>query len=227
MVGTNTRETITMAKNLSAFLLSGRIGNLIYYIRNGKQYVRRVAIPGKTRKWETEGRTAKQKTVVGRFAIVQAFYSAYSSMVSPEIWRLVARAEGRTAPNLFNSTNCKCFDGKGQLVDYEKMKFTRGNLLLPRKIRVTSEGLHCRVTWEEERNWETAAPSDRLCVGVLYDANPLGPSLALNVSGCRADLCGDFMLDATMGVNAHVYCFFAREDGSAFSDSWYARIENN
>lgn len=207
-------------------LLSGRMGNLIYYVRNGKQFVRRVAIPGKKRIWETEERTPKQKTVTGRFTIVQSFYSKYCECISPKIWRIAAQGEGRMAPNLFNSVNCKCFDGEGKLVDFEKFLFTRGSLLLPRKIRMEPMGESYRVTWEEERDLETAAPADRLGVGVLYAAYPLAPRLAMKVSGVREQLCGEFTLDETMGNEAHVYCFFTREDGSAFSESCYFKISN-
>ena len=37
-------------KDLSQPLLSGRMGNLIYYVRNGVQCVRRAEVPGKKRK---------------------------------------------------------------------------------------------------------------------------------------------------------------------------------
>lgn len=57
-------------KDLSQPLLSGRMGNLIYYVRNGVQCVRRAEVPGKKRKKE---RSDQQKGVTGRFAIVQAF----------------------------------------------------------------------------------------------------------------------------------------------------------
>ena len=44
---------------------SGRLGNLIFYERGGRTFARRVAIPGKTRKWETEGRTERQQDANG------------------------------------------------------------------------------------------------------------------------------------------------------------------
>ena len=80
-------------KDLSQPLLSGRMGNLIYYVRNGVQCVRRAEVPGKKRKKE---RSDQQKGVTGRFAIVQAFYAAYCRQVSRDIWRAAARAEGTT-----------------------------------------------------------------------------------------------------------------------------------
>ena len=184
-------------KDLSQPLLSGRMGNLIYYVRNGVQCVRRAEVPGKKRKKE---RSDQQKGVTGRFAIVQAFYAAYCRQVSRDIWRAAARAEGKMAHNLFNSTNCRCFSGEGKLVDFVNFTFTKGSLLLPRGLKIEQvEGTErrFRVSWQEEREWATATGSDLLQIGVLSER-------------------------ATDG--AHVYCFFAREDGSAYSDCQYFRI---
>lgn len=104
-------------------------------------------------------------------------------------------------------------------------------MLLPRELRVkraAGTGQRFRVEWKEEREWETAAGSDLLRVGVLYDGLPLGARMAVEVSGRRGDLCGEFTLSEEEWAEggAHVYCFFAREDGSAFSDSQYFRIED-
>ena len=196
-------------KDLSQPLLSGRMGNLIYYVRNGVQCVRRAEVPGKKRKKE---RSDQQKGVTGRFAIVQAFYAAYCRQM---------------AHNLFNSTNCRCFSGEGKLVDFVNFTFTKGSLLLPRGLKIEQvEGTErrFRVSWQEEREWATATGSDLLQIGVLYDSLPLGPRLAVSVSGRRQDLCGEFTLSERATDGAHVYCFFAREDGSAYSDCQYFRI---
>ena len=79
----------------------GRHNNLIFYTRGNNTYVRRYAIPGKKRKWETEGRTPKQQAVAIRFKAVQVFYMTFAKQVSPEIWRAVAKTVGRHAPNVF------------------------------------------------------------------------------------------------------------------------------
>ena len=61
----------------------GRHNNLIFYTRGNNTYVRRYAIPGKKRKWETEGRTPKQQAVAIRFKAVQVFYMTFAKQVSP------------------------------------------------------------------------------------------------------------------------------------------------
>lgn len=211
----------------NAGLISGQIGNMIYYVRNGKQCVRRKAIPGKARKWETDGRHEIQKALAGRFAIVQAFYAKYNKGVSAEIWRTAARKRKMTGPNLFNSLNCKCFSGDGHLADFENFRFAEGEVLLPRRLKVVRDGQKYRLTWEEEREWNSASPTDRLWVGVLYDSHPLAPQLALDVNGVRGELAGEFALDQGMGESAHIYCFFGRIDESAFSESQYFRLSED
>ena len=112
-------------------------------------------------------------------------------------------------------------------MDFVNFSFTKGSLLLPRGLKIEQvEGTErrFRVSWQEEREWATATGSDLLQIGVLYDSLPLGPRLAVSVSGRRQDLCGEFTLSERATDGAHVYCFFAREDGSAYSDCQYFRI---
>ena len=161
-------------KDLSQPLLSGRMGNLIYYVRNGVQCVRRAEVPGKKRKKE---RSDQQKGVTGRFAIVQAFYAAYCRQVSRDIWRAAARAEGKMAHNLFNSTNCRCFSGEGKLVDFVNFTFTKGSLLLPRGLKIEQvEGTErrFRVSWQEEREWATASERIGQAAGFVRRIHTVG-----------------------------------------------------
>lgn len=206
-------------------IIVGRRGNVIYYELNGRLYMRRYAIPGKQRKWETEGLSPRQYAAVARFKAVQMFYAEYAKQVSPEVWRALARVRGKMAPNLFNSMNFNCFDERGEMVDFEGFRFTEGTLALPREIRIVREGNRFRVTWQEERDWSSAARDDVMQVGVLYDNLVRSPRLALEVTGRRGDLWGEFMLNELMVGNAHVYIFFASADNTAFSPSWYSRVE--
>ena len=48
---------------------------------------------------------------------------------------------------------------------------------------------------------------------------PTPPHLAIEVSGTRGDLAGEFRPDKNYDSPLHIYCFWAREDGSAFSES--------
>ena len=74
-------------ENEDGKLLRGKMGNMIYYTRNGKTYARRARIPGKKRKWEKEGRDSRQAAAAKRFGTVTRLYSFFSREVSAEIWR--------------------------------------------------------------------------------------------------------------------------------------------
>ena len=59
-------------KEMSQPLMSGRIGNLVYYVRNGKQCVRRYGVPGKKRK---KADSAAKREANVRFVTTQAYYT--------------------------------------------------------------------------------------------------------------------------------------------------------
>lgn len=199
----------------------GKLGNLVFYTMNGRTFARRVRIPGKKQKPRTEG----QRGMARRFAIVQKMYSFYKEEISPDIWRLAGKAAGRRGNMLFTSLNSGCFDGEGRMADPEAFHFSAGELQLPRELRVEAlGGGRFRATWEDERALSSAAPSDELRAGVAYDAEPLGICWAESASGRRGDGGGEFALDGRGDTGAHVYLFFARADGTAYSPSRYFHV---
>lgn len=212
-------------ENEDGKLLRGKMGNMIYYTRNGKTYARRARIPGKKRKWEKEGRDPRQAAAAKRFGTVTRLYSFFSREVSAEIWRAAVRGTEVMPQNLFHRLNCGCFDGEGRLTAPERFRFTEGRLVPPPGMRVERlGGGRFAVTWEEaEGTWSTASPSDRLRAGVIYeDISPTTWPVA-ETSGLRGDGRGEFRLDPARPL-AHVYLYFEREDGTAWSPSTYFRL---
>lgn len=200
----------------------GKIGNLIYYTMNGETFARRASIPGKPRKPRTE----TQRKLSSRFTIVQKLYSFYKQKISPDIWRLAGKLQGKMAANLFFMENHGCFDGEGKMAAPDMFHFSAGELLLPWDIQVAPLGEgHFRVTWREERDVSTTAPDDELRVGVIYDSTLLGITWANQMEGRRGEGQGEFSLDTGKESGAHVYLFFARADGSAYSPSWHVHVD--
>lgn len=212
------------ANDPHAGLISGKIGNLIYYVMNGKQYVRRAAIPGKKRKVETEGISPQHQQQINRFSIVQSYYSFFRVYVSDKIWKTAAPLVQSRPHNLFHRVNSPCFNGQGELIDFATFRFSFGELQLPRNISIERDGDHYVVTWEEERTGALAAADDRLYIGIIYDAKPGAPRLIKEVSGKRGDMRGTFRPDKNDAGTMHVYCFFGREDETAFSESLYFKM---
>lgn len=205
-------------------LISGKMGNQIYYVVDGKQYIRRASIPGKKRKTEVEGTHPKHKEIMTRFSMVQSYYTFFRKHVSDTIWKTAGRMEHCRADNLFHRLNSRCFSGDGKLADFATFRFSYGELQLPRNIAIAKEGDMYRVTWEDERNGALAAPEDRLWIGVIYDVKPGAPRLAVAVNGVRNDMEGTFRLDEMYKGIAHIYCFFGREDETAYSESLYFKL---
>ena len=202
----------------------GKMGKLVYYTMNGKTFVRRVRIPGKKRK----PRTTKQKELSGRFGMAQKMYSFYRETISPDIWRLAGKAVGRRGNMLFVSVNSGCFEAGMGIASPETFRFSEGELLLPWGMQVEALGSgRFRAMWTDERELATAAANDRLKVGVFYPGTPKGVYWAEEMSGTRGDGCGEFRINTNLDAEAHVYLFFAREDGSAYSPSMHFRLTMN
>ena len=231
---------------------------MVYYVRNGKQCVRRYGVPGKKRK---KADSAAKREANVRFGTTQAFYTHFCDMVPQNIWQAAGKLQGKMPHNCFISVNSRYFgmdeEGNGVLVDCERFRFAEGELALPREVRVERDGDGWRAVWQDERLAVSGAASDRLQAGVIYDALPMGVRMALEVEGTRGDGTGRFVLDGGMmgreamerrrreleaagrheawmdaegelpeGRNggAHVYLYFMREDGTAFSPSAYFRL---
>lgn len=204
-------------------MFSGKFKGMIFYVRNGKTFVRRASEP---EDGEERDRTEAQRRQNERFRRAQLMYRDFRRLVSKDVWTLAGRAVGRMAHALFISENCACFDGEGMLVDFRNFRFTEGELRLPRRMAVEAEGGGWfRVTWEEEREQPTAAGTDRLMAGAIYDPSPLGPRRAEEVAGTRGEGGGRFRLNPEFGLAAHAYLYFARADGTAYSPSEYFRVE--
>ena len=202
---------------------SGMMNGMVYYEMNGKLYARNA--PRKRTQQEKENTSATVKGINRRFRAIQQLYSIYRRKVSPDIWRLAAREEGKMAHNLFHSTNCGCLNAEGKMAAPELFQFTAGTLLLPREMAVEAlGGGQFRATWTDERELATAAANDRLKVGVFYPSTPTGLYWAEEMSGTRGDGCGEFRLDTQSDTEAHVYLFFAREDGGAYTPSMHFHV---
>lgn len=203
---------------------SGKIGGVVYYEMNGKLYAR--SAPRQRTREELENVSETVKGINRRFKVIQQLYSLYRKHVSPDIWRLAAKEQGKMAHNLFHSTNCGCLNAEGKMAAPELFQFTAGTLLLPREMAVEAlGGGQFRATWAEEREMATAAGTDRLQAGVLYDNNLLALHTATEVSGTRGEGQGVFALDTAKAGGAHVYLYFAREDGTAYSPSAHFHVE--
>lgn len=198
----------------------GKLGNLVFYVRNGKTCVRRLKAAGT----KPKERTDRQKALSRRFLGVQMAYKYYREAISEEIWRVAGKEQGRMAHNLFHSKNYACFDREGHLAKPDLFHFADGSLQLPPGLEVEALGEgRMAVRWEADEEWESCRGSDVLKAGVIYAGNQDSFSWAEECSGRREECSGEVRVRTGKGT-AHVFLFFAREDGTAYSPSKYFRL---
>lgn len=228
--GTFKKEKAMKVKDPSRGLYSGKVGGWIYYVRDGRGYVRSLPDP---KKYEP---SEKQRATNERFRAVQGFYKFFREKVSPDIWSVAAKAEGKMGSNLFFSRNCRCFDGRGTLVDAGAFHFSEGSLApltLP-EVEPLGGG-RFRVRWQPCEEMTTAAATDRLRVGVVrlglvdrgeQDWQLRGAYWAEEERGARGDGEGEFLVEKWDEVaETHAYLLFERADGLAWSPSRHVALE--
>ena len=206
--------------------LRGKSGDLVFYTVDGKTYARQASEKDREGGWRKAGRSERQRESARRFALASCFYGFYRESVSDEVWRVAAREAGRKPHGLFFTLNHGCFDGERGVAKPDVLRFAEGSLSLPSGLRVEAVGGGVfRAAWEAEGGRASAAGSDELRAGVIYDGDRLSAYRAPRVSGTRGDGSGEFELDAGRGTVAHVYLYFERRGGGAFSPSAYFRVE--
>lgn len=198
------------------------------YWRLGTPVIRRRRnrnVSGK--KWK---RTPKRLLAVNKFTSGKRLIAAFQYVMGAlSSWQRAARlygANGQTGENLFFSRNygyCAA-DGSG-VEDFRHFKLSEGQLLLPPGIRLSREGNRCTLEWEVQEEQALALSGDLVHVGIIYDSEPDGLSLADVHGACRADGKVSFTIDEKYGTRVHLYPFFGREDNTDFSDSDYFESE--
>lgn len=80
------------------------------------------------------------------------------------------------------------------------------------------------LTWEGFSGLPSARGDDRLMVVVLYGNRSFSPLLIEGIGATRQDGMSTFQLNRKRGTAAHLYCFFGRKEGKAYSMSQHVRI---
>ena len=100
---------------------SGKIGGVVYYEMNGKLYAR--SAPRQRTREELENVSETVKGINRRFKVIQQLYSLYRKHVSPDIWRLAAKEQGKMAHNL-NAHNLLLYHTEDTTLSTRKQSYT-------------------------------------------------------------------------------------------------------
>ena len=175
-------------------------------------------------------RTPGRERAVNKFTATKRLVGSFLFVLGEcSSWRRAARLFGRngqTGENFFFSRVHACIaaDGSG-VEDFRHFKLAAGRLPLPPGLRLTREGNSCTLEWEVGEEQPVALAGDLLRVGIIYDAEPDGLSLANTGGARRSDGKAFFSLDPGRGTRVHLYPYFSREDNSDFSDNDYFESE--
>ena len=109
--------------------LSGKVGSVVFVLRDGKTYIR--SLPERAKNtW-----SPRQQMHRVRFKAVNDYCAKYKHSIIPQIWNL-AGAPGR-GYHEFLKANMPAFGPDGQLEEVEKLHFSAGKLPLPQNLKAT------------------------------------------------------------------------------------------
>ena len=192
-------------------MLSGKFGNMVFVLRDGKTYMRRA--PKRKKDSSTPAMVISQK----RFGEIMKFCGLFKSTVIPQIWN--GAAVGTSGFRLFQKTNSPAFNPDGSLKDAKLLKLSTGKLTLPQGFtagKPESEGSIVEVSWQEDQHLGGLHLQDELMAIGAADGQY---SDILETGIVRGQLNGSFELPELPTAATHVYLFFGSKNHRDYSES--------
>ena len=169
-----------------------------------------------------DANTPEQKAQRARFGACGKFSNLIKTDIILPIWD--KKAVEMTGSNLFLKTNQHCFDGEGNIVDYQNMQFSFGKLPLPGNITVENSQSgygSIVISWTDNSGFLTAIASDRLMLVTLAGNKP---TIMSGLNFTRAAETATIQLSNGAGETVHLYIFFRDPAGDNYSASFYAVV---
>ncbi len=192
-------------------LVSGRIGNVVFYTRNGVNYVR-AAPDRKKDSWSPQQLLHRQ-----RFSKASYLWSQLKKTKVAPIWNLAAERMNGYA--MFIKANMPAYALDGSIIDPKMIKISTGKLHLPMDLEASRDAggsTVITVSWKNDPNMKGKRLMDELMAVSATD----GHYSAMTPTGLlRSSLGGSFTLPVKPADATHVYLFFASEDGMDYTES--------
>ena len=192
-------------------LVSGKIGNVVFYQLNGESYVRAAPVRKKN-SW-----TEQQKLSRQRISKASALWRALRSEQLSLIWNRAAVKMNGYA--WFMKSNLPALALDGTLIDPRMIKVSAGKLHQPLNLqaeRMPGNASTILVSWQNDPHLRGERLNDALmAVSSVGGKFSTITATALN----RASLGGSFELPAKPVAAASIYLFFASSDGMDYSGS--------
>jgi hypothetical protein len=199
-----------MKRNIGE-LVSGKIGNVVFYQMNGKSYVRSAP----TRKRESW--TEEQQLYRQRISKVGGLWRSLKSDQFSKIWNLAAEMMNGYA--WFVKANMPALAMDGTLIDARLLKVSDGKLPVPQNLqaeRMAGDANTIVVSWQNDPHVRATRLKDELMV-VSYTDGLFSPVTATGI--LRSALQGSFTLPVKPVNATHVFLFMASADRESYSES--------
>lgn len=195
---------------------SGKVGKVIGGTWKGIDYMR--GIPSSVSNPQTEGQVT-QRNKFG--ACVTLAKPVMDSIIRP-IWN--KKAVKMSGINLFTKTNLPVFNELGEIVDFDNLKFSIGDLPLPTNLVIENNlagngAIH--VAWTDNSGVGIAAGTDRIRVLVMCDGEIV---VLQGLSFPRESAWANFQIPFITGQTVHIYVFFENEAKTKYSTSQHAML---
>ena len=192
-------------------LVSGRIGNVVFYTRNGVNYVR-AAPDRKKDSWSPQQLLHRQ-----RFGKASYLWSQLKKTKVAPIWNLAAERMNGYA--CFIKANMPAFALNGSIIDHGMLKISTGKLHLPMELEVSRESTESSaitVSWKNDPNLKGKRLEDELMAVCSAD----GHYSSMTSTGLLRSSLGGFFIVPVWPSNAkYVYLFFASQDRLEYTAS--------
>lgn len=205
-----------MARVIELLNISGSVNNLVFYQRNGVNYVRTKP------SFHHDAKTEKQLTYRGRFAGCNRFYDQIKVPIFRQVWKTMALGTGKNAKNVFMQHTIYAFGKEQKIIDYGRLRFSAGLLPLPNRLQIECQNKRdCLLQWEYDPTEAIGAANDRLYVVELITKPDAYDVQIHETKVCRNEGKALFSTFHDIDDQTHLYCFWGNESQTSFSDSYY------
>ena len=199
-----------MKRNIGE-LVSGKIGNVVFFQLNGKSYVRAAPVRKKN-SWTEEQQLYRQ-----RISKASGYWRALRSEPMSKIWN--GAAEQMNGYAWFMKLNMPALEMDGTLIDPKLLKVSAGKLTVPQNLnaeRLNGDASLIAVSWQNDPHLRGERLNEELMV--VSSAN--GKFSQVTATGiARGAMNGSFALPQHPTTATHIYMFMASRDREEYSES--------
>ena len=199
--------------------IRGKVGNSVFYRVGSITRVRSAAAN------YLDANTIKQQENRSRMRVAIRIYQRLVEIGLQEAWYLATQGTGKNGYNFFLKLNMMVFKPNGKIGDFARLQLTVGMLQKVNHLMACVDEEDAVVlSWEKAENLPSAGMEDELVVVVLYADRSFSPEFVKTNGETRGDGKATFRLPGRRGTAVHLYCFFRKKNGEAYSPSQYLGI---